>query len=971
LAACGKSKSMKSLFLLLCTLLAFSVSVFSQDTLSKDLSRSLKRYELIKIDSSAMEQKARDGETIRVRAKGRNFDFDLVAHDLRAPNYRAVETNANGSYELQPDSVKTYRGHLRDDATSEVRVTIDGENLAGMIYTGDTKLFLTKAREFSGRAKKNDIVVYEEGDLTRMVDLTNDIPAQVNYQSESIPDLTTAYATLADLRQLEVATEADYQWVQAAGGDATTVNNGILSIMNMVDGIYRRDLGLTVLVTNQHAWTAADPYSSSSMSSLLDSFVAHWNSNFPRSQYPRDTAHLFTGKFSNQGLAYIGVVCRSPNSAYGLTGRSGGANHLIAAHEIGHNLGADHVDNSGTCASSMMNPSLSGSVTKFCSTSISAISSFVSQYGSCLTVVGTASTPLPTPLPTPIPTPFPTPIPTPFPTPIPTPFPTPVPTPIATPFPTPIPTPISTPVPTPSGRQNVASAVNGGSALTSSGVGSAAIDGNRVWSIGGAWKDITPSSYPDWIEIGFGGTRTIDEVDIFTVRDDYLSFVTPDLSTVASVYPLSAFDVQYWTGSTWANLPGGSVSGNNRVWKQLTFSPVSTSKIRVVVNAGAADGFSRIVEVEAWGGGGGSQTPVPTPTANPTPFPTPNSTPPATPSPVPTPSVRANVALASSGAVASASSALSAASAANDGVKSWAVSGSWKDSTPFAYPDWLQIDFNGTRTIDEIDIYGVRDDYSNTADPLNSDVSTAYSLINFDVQYWNGSGWVTVPGGNVNGNNLVVRKVTFSPISTSKIRVNVNSAQDGYSRIVEIEAWSGAGGGAGTPVPTPSSTPTIPPTPNSTPTARVNFARSTNGGSASASSELNSASSAIDGSLVWAAGGAWKDNSPSVYPDWLQVNFNGTKNIDEINIYAVMDDYLSTVQPTTSSVASVYGLTSFEVQYWTGSGWSAVPNGIVSGNNAVVRKFTFAPIATSAVRVLVSGAQDGYSRVVELEAWGS
>jgi hypothetical protein len=64
-------------------------------------------------------------------------------------------------------------------------------------------------------------------------------------------------------------------------------------------------------------------------------------------------------------------------------------------------------------------------------------------------------------------------------------------------------------------------------------------------------------------------------------------------------------------------------------------------------------------------------------------------------------------------------------------------------------------------------------------------------LTGFDVQYWNGSSWVTVPNGNVAGNNKVITKLVFSPITTTKIRVLVNGALASYSRIVELEAWSG------------------------------------------------------------------------------------------------------------------------------------------------------------------------------------
>ena len=921
--------------------LVISVSVFGQDPLTKDLQKTFKRYELVKLDPRNVNAKAKSGQKIGLRAYGRNFEFDLTPNDLRAPNYRAVESNSNGDYELVPDEVKTYKGKLTDDARSEVRFTVDDRVVEGMIYTGDTKFFVTKAEKFSKNAKADEVVVYREEDLALAVDLTNDMPAQVQHEAERLePGL--AYATLANLRQIEVATEADYQWTTRNGGTASTVNTGILSILNMVDGIYQRDLNLTVTVTFQHVWTSADPFSTSSMSGLLDSFVNYWNTNYRNTQYPRDTAHLFTGKFSNQGLAYLSVICRNPSLAYGITASSAGVNHLIAAHEIGHNLGADHVDNSGSCANSMMNPSLSSSVTSFCDTSKSTITSFVTNNGSCLTTVGTSPSPTPTPTPTPTITPTPTP----------------------------------SPGPTPGARTNFASSTNGGIANASSGSNTAysAIDGSRVWAIGGAWKDATADSYPDALQVDFSGTKTVDQIDVFAVMDDYMSTVPPTQSTTFSVYGITNFNVQYWTGSTWATVPNGSVANNNKVWTTLTFSPISTSRIRVVVNAAQAS-YSRIVELEAWGGGSVSPTPTPTPTPTITPTPTPTITPTPTPAPTatpvpsPTPGSRTNVALSSNGSVASSSSQLSAPGTAIDGVRNWATTGAWKDATADAFPDWLQVDFNGATTIDEINVFGVRDDYLNTADPTQTTTFTLYGLRSFDVQYWNGSAWTTVPGGTVTNNNLVWNKLTFSPITTTKIRVVVNNALANYSRIVELEAWSG---GSISPTPTPTPTPTASPTPTPTPTpsARTNFARATNGGFAVGSSELGAASSAIDGSRTWANGGAWKDNTPDGYPDTLEVGFNGAKTIDEVNVFAVMDDYTSTVDPTLNTTFSTYGITSFNVQYWNGSSWAAVPNGSITGNNKVWTRLTFSPVTTTRIRVVVSAAQASYSRIVELEAWG-
>src|SRR5713101_3342311 len=103
-----------------------------------------------------------------------------------------------------------------------------------------------------------------------------------------------------------------------------------------------------------------------------------------------------------------------------------------------------------------------------------------------------------------------------------------------------------------------------------------------------------------------------------------------------SIYGLSQYEVQYWDGSAWTDVTGGNITGNNKVWRKFIFSAITTSKIKVLTHA-STDGYSRLVEVEAWGSG------VPP---------------------------RTNVALASSGAVASASSELSGsfpASGTNNG----------------------------------------------------------------------------------------------------------------------------------------------------------------------------------------------------------------------------------------------------------------------------------------------------------------
>ena len=318
---------------------------------------------------------------------------------------------------------------------------------------------------------------------------------------------------------------------------------------------------------------------------------------------------------------------------------------------------------------------------------------------------------------------------------------------------------------------NVASAANGGTASASSTlspyVSSHVIDGARRWNMSNntIWLDSTYATWPDWIQVEFNGSKTIHEIDVITQQDDYQNPIEPTLTQTFTSNGITAFDVQYWNGSAWATVSGGSVTGNNKVWRQFTFSPITTSKIRVQVNAGYDNSYGRVVEVEAWGYASAST----------------------------------NVASAANGGTASASSTLSpyVSSHVIDGARRWNMSNNtiWLDNTYATWPDWIQVEFNGSKTIHEIDVITQQDDYQNPIEPTLTQTFTSNGITVFDVQYWNGSAWATVSGGSVTGNNKVWRQFTFSPITTSKIRVQVNAGYDNsYGRVVEVEAWGSTAG---------------------------------------------------------------------------------------------------------------------------------------------------------------------------------
>jgi hypothetical protein len=170
--------------------------------------------------------------------------------------------------------------------------------------------------------------------------------------------------------------------------------------------------------------------------------------------------------------------------------------------------------------------------------------------------------------------------------------------------------------PQPPSRINVALAANGATALASSTYpgccgASEAINGERrghPWAAGGGWNDGTGNAWPDWLEITFNGAKTLDEIDVFTLQDNYAAPSDPTPAMTFTLYGLRDFVVQYWTGASWLPVPGGTFTNNSLVWRQITFAPLTTTKIRISVTAGA-NGYSRITEVEAFGTTGAVSSP--------------------------------------------------------------------------------------------------------------------------------------------------------------------------------------------------------------------------------------------------------------------------------------------------------------------------------------------------------------------------
>jgi hypothetical protein len=418
----------------------------------REVSRSLSRYDRLSLDPADAERLVRQTGRLTLETSAGNFGLLLEPNDVRAENYRAVEVLEGGeTRELPREPSHTFKGAVDGDGGSVARFTLDGRTIEGMIIKGGKKFFVESAARYTREAAPSDLLFYRESEVIAdpvscAVDtLSSKVNEQVSRTQASGTNESVALAVpVSPAREAQLATEADNEYVAAAGG-AAAANNEILSTVNLVNGIYQNEIGLTFKVVFQRAWDTQDPFNATTLSGLLTELRNAWTTNSPPVPVEgRDLVHLWTGRDldGNQtGLAFDnvtinnvnqrGVVCvaipANPTTgrpaqtfSFGVSERqlSGVARVVVPAHEMGHNFSAHHPEDvgHGECGLTIMSGTTQDNTNvTFCQFSRDEITGYINF---TLNPTNTFTTPCldvapAPPPPTPTPTPTPTPVQTP------------------------------------------------------------------------------------------------------------------------------------------------------------------------------------------------------------------------------------------------------------------------------------------------------------------------------------------------------------------------------------------------------------------------------------------------------------------------------------------------------------------------------------------------------------------------------
>ncbi len=343
----------------------------------------------------------------------RDWEMELEASKVHGNDFKVLMSTGE---EIEVEKNITYKGYLKKDPNTKVRLTIAGHLISGFIYDAEGQAFET-IEKTAKRSERDLIVAYKNSEIGTkktvcghstttdsnvLEEIRQQLFPEINDFQNGIPpnssditktDNNDANNTVQNNTYCpKLGITLDWQGLNVAGSVAN-FNADMQTILNIVNGYYddfsvEYELNpIYVINSSPNPWTD----SPGNQSQLVENFAGWAYPNLTPNNY--NCALLFTGTNMNGiGYAYFGQMCTSSQYRYGeidyqyvqpITQRAN-----LTTHELGHLWDAQH---GSTSSSYIMSPSIWDGTLQWTSNSISVISNSVNNtFNSCLPACGSS-----------------------------------------------------------------------------------------------------------------------------------------------------------------------------------------------------------------------------------------------------------------------------------------------------------------------------------------------------------------------------------------------------------------------------------------------------------------------------------------------------------------------------------------------------------------------------------------------------
>jgi len=310
----------------------------------------------------AQQMQIQFAEKVNIAARVGHAEFDAYGRrfSLRLESNDRVLARLSPQRKAELASIHLLRGDVVGVPGSWVRLTEYAGQYEGAIWDGSDLYTVAPYRKIAPFLTNGMNAAAEQTMVYRLADTLNALPKKFCGLAKSAASrngLTQYKQLLGEIRQnaaeavvtdqleLSIIVDSALQ-AKFAPPPSEELPVTLLSAFNTAGGIFDSQVNL-LLVASEYRYigAASDPFTSNDAGTLLDQ-LSEFRRNTP-AVAAKGIAHLFTGRTSADntiGIAVLGGVC-DVDQGVSLTFEQNGSSTidgLIMAHEVGHNLGADH-----------------------------------------------------------------------------------------------------------------------------------------------------------------------------------------------------------------------------------------------------------------------------------------------------------------------------------------------------------------------------------------------------------------------------------------------------------------------------------------------------------------------------------------------------------------------------------------------------------------------------------------------------
>ena len=333
----------------------------SEETISKRGERLTvpEKYKVFRLNKNALEELlAKMPMEFSFAARNKEVILELPNPEGKIVRFRIEESPVlSPKVAAEYPSWKTFSGQGLDDPTAIARFDWSDSGFHGLVM-GIDGTFLIDPYQINDRS---NYVVYNKNEFGQVRNsyhcrMDERIAETDNSKLVSTPVTHSDFNHGANLRTYNLAISTTGEYTQFFGGQ-TAAFNDVMSAVNRINAVYRRDLATQfTLVSNTNTVFAdpnTDPFNNTDQVGQLTINQTTLDNAYGNANY--DIGHLFgTG---GGGVASSPVVCDDQAKGEGYSAQGTPTNDPFwvdyVAHEIGHQFSADHTYNTlegGVCS---------------------------------------------------------------------------------------------------------------------------------------------------------------------------------------------------------------------------------------------------------------------------------------------------------------------------------------------------------------------------------------------------------------------------------------------------------------------------------------------------------------------------------------------------------------------------------------------------------------------------------------------